>query len=55
MPYDWLIDREHINSPDEIISQLRREFSPVHRRFWPLAVPVTSLNLCMGITLVKTG
>src|SRR6266446_543815 len=55
MSFDWLIDREHINSPGEITGQLGREFSPVHRRFWPLAVPITSLNLCMGMILVKTG
>ena len=54
MSFDWLIHREHINSPDEIISQLRREFSLVHRRYWPIAVPVITLNLCMGMTLVKT-
>ena len=53
MPYKWLIDREHVNSPDEIIAQLQREFAPIHRRFWPLRVPVAFLNLCMGITLVR--
>lgn len=55
MSFDWLIHREHINSPDEILGQLKRKFLIEHRQFWPLAIPVTSLNLCLGMTLVKTG
>jgi SAM-dependent methyltransferase len=55
LPFDWFIHREHINSPDEIMGQLQRGFSTVHRQFWPLAAPIISLNLCLGMTLAKIG
>ena len=51
LPYRWLIRREHINSPSELISQLRERFDEFDREYFPLHVPVTNLNLCIGITL----
>jgi SAM-dependent methyltransferase len=49
--YDWLIQSEHINLPDEILAELAVLFEIQHRRFFPLLVPVVGLNLCIGLTL----
>jgi ubiquinone/menaquinone biosynthesis C-methylase UbiE len=50
-PYDWLIDSEHINRPDEIVDELARLFTIEGKRYFPLSIPVISLNLCIGLTL----
>jgi len=51
MPYMWLMRREHINSPAEIISVLRSGFDEIDRTYFPLGfVPVTTANLCLGLT-----
>ena len=49
--YDWFIACEHINLPDEIISELRSRFSIIHQSYWPLRIPIVSLNLVIGLTL----
>lgn len=49
--YDWFVACEHINLPDEIISELRSRFSIVHHTYWPLRVPIVNLNLVIGLTL----
>jgi hypothetical protein len=53
--YDWFIHREHLNSPDEILTLLRQRFTQVHSEYWPLRVPVVNMNLCIGITLRKAA
>jgi SAM-dependent methyltransferase len=50
-PYRWLIEREHLNRPAEIIEELRRLFAITDREFFPLKVPLIDLNLCIGLTL----
>jgi SAM-dependent methyltransferase len=51
MSYMWLMRREHINSPAEIISELRAGFEEIDRTYFPLGfVPVTTANLCLGVT-----
>lgn len=51
MPYMWLMRREHINSPAEIISVIRSGFEEIDRTYFPLGfVPVTTANLCLGLT-----
>ena len=50
-PYDWLIQSEHINLPEEIDQELRHHFSIEHRSFFPFLVPSVSINLCIGLTL----
>lgn len=50
MSYDVFIRREHINSPQEILSLLRERFTITHRRFFPLRIPFVDLNVCLGIT-----
>jgi ubiquinone/menaquinone biosynthesis C-methylase UbiE len=49
--YKWFIEREHINKPDEILHELEPYFSISHRCFFPFALPIVHLNLCIGITL----
>ena len=53
MSYDWFIFREHINSPEEILTLLRQRFKLLHCEYWPLKVPAVNLNLCIGVTLSK--
>jgi len=50
VPYGWLIRREHINNPKEIETELARRFRLSGRRFFPLQIPLISLNLCVGVT-----
>jgi SAM-dependent methyltransferase len=51
MPYMWVMRREHINSPPEIISVLREGFDEIDRTYFPLGlIPATSANLCLGLT-----
>ena len=55
LPYGWLIRREHINSPAEIVSVLNQHFNCIDRSFFPLLVPVVHLNLCIGMTFKPKG
>jgi SAM-dependent methyltransferase len=55
MPYGWFIGREHINSPDEILTLMTERFDEVDRTYFPLRVPVTTFNLCIGTTMKKRG
>ena len=49
--YKFVIEREHINTPAEILELLGERFEIVHRAFFPLGVPIVTLNLVMGLTL----
>ncbi|HWK44717.1 MAG TPA: class I SAM-dependent methyltransferase [Stellaceae bacterium] len=49
LPYGWLIRREHINSPGEIETELGKRFTLSRREYFPLGIPVISLNLCVGV------
>lgn len=51
--YDWLISIEHINRPDEIISELQKLFTIEEMSYFPLKIPSVTLNLCIGMVLVK--
>lgn len=53
VPYRWLVRREHINSPDEILQQIKREFEIFDTTYYPLKVPLVNLNLCIGVTARK--
>lgn len=50
-PYQWLIEREHINRPHEIFEELAPYFTIEQKSFFPLPVPFVFCNLCIGITL----
>jgi SAM-dependent methyltransferase len=49
--YDWFIKSEHINMPDEILDELSLYFDLFHRRFYPLLLPISYINLFIGLTL----
>jgi SAM-dependent methyltransferase len=49
--YRWLIEREHLNKPHEILSELRVYFKIWHRSFFPIPIPSVVCNLCIGLTL----
>jgi ubiquinone/menaquinone biosynthesis C-methylase UbiE len=49
--YRWFIEREHINSAREVVSELRARFVVRHRSFFPLGLPLMDANLCLGLTL----
>ncbi|MCC7518700.1 MAG: class I SAM-dependent methyltransferase [Verrucomicrobiae bacterium] len=51
-PYRWFIEREHLNRPGEILEELDRCFRVEQRRFFPLPIPMTWCNLCIGLRLV---
>jgi SAM-dependent methyltransferase len=49
--YRWFIEREHINLPDEIQSELAPYFTMSRQSYFPLKVPFRFCNLCIGLTL----
>jgi SAM-dependent methyltransferase len=49
--YDWFVECEHINSPQEILYELERWFEIEDKQFFPLRVPIVNLNLVIGLTL----
>lgn len=49
--YKWLIEREHINTPNEILEELEHYFHIEHRSFFPSIIPLVNCNLCIGVTL----
>jgi SAM-dependent methyltransferase len=53
LPYGWLIRREHLNSPAEILEVVKRRFTIFDRSFFPFLVPVIHMNLCIGLTARK--
>jgi SAM-dependent methyltransferase len=48
--YRWLIRREHINSPREILGEVGKRFEEIERRYFPFYVPIMNANLCIGVT-----
>ncbi|MBV9124692.1 MAG: class I SAM-dependent methyltransferase, partial [Planctomycetes bacterium] len=50
-PYQWFIEREHVNVPVEILGELRRYFQIRHRSFFPIPLPLLFCNLVIGLTL----
>lgn len=49
--YKWFYTREHINLPPEIREELKPYFRIEHREFFPLRVPIATVNLCIGYRL----
>lgn len=48
--YDWFINREHINVPDEIFEELQPYFLASKRTYFPLVAPVMTCNLFIAFT-----
>ena len=53
MKYNWLIRTEHINLPNEIISEIQKEFVIVKKSFFPFLLPFVFCNLCIGLDMMK--
>lgn len=53
MPYSWLMQREHLNSPAEVTSVVGKRFRRMDRKFFPLKIPIVNANLCVGLTYSK--
>jgi ubiquinone/menaquinone biosynthesis C-methylase UbiE len=51
--YQWFIEREHINRPDEIFEELLPYFKKVSATYFPIPIHVQSCNLCIGATFVS--
>ena len=51
-PYNWFIEREHLNRPGEILEELGRRFRLVQRSWFPVPLPMAWCNLCIGLKLV---
>ena len=52
--YKWFINREHINSPEEIIFCLEKFFYIIDVKYFPFNfLPYKNVNLCIGLTLKK--
>lgn len=51
--YDWLIKREHLNHPSEIINLLKQQFDILDIKYFPFIIKSINANLCIGITLQK--
>jgi SAM-dependent methyltransferase len=49
--YDWFIQREHINRPQEILGELQKLFTVEQNTFFPLRIPAVWCNLCIGLTV----
>jgi len=49
MPYKWLIEREHVNRPDEILEEATPYFSASRAAFFPFPFPFLFCNLIMGV------
>lgn len=49
--YRWFIEREHVSCPNEIIEELEKFFVVVKRNYFPFPLPVTQMNLVIGMIL----
>lgn len=50
-PYKWFIEREHINVPNEVISELTPYFRIERQSFYPIPIPCFWCNLVFGMKL----
>ena len=50
---DIVIKTEHINMPSEIIQETERYFIIEEKRYFPLLIPITTINLVIGLSMVK--
>jgi ubiquinone/menaquinone biosynthesis C-methylase UbiE len=50
--YDWFIQREHINLPDEIFEELSAFFTMTSSNYFPIPVNFQFCNLCIGANFI---
>jgi SAM-dependent methyltransferase len=53
MDYTPIVRNEHVSNYDEIVTELLTRFRAQTTRFFPFRIPVASINLCVGMRLVK--
>jgi len=53
MEYDWLIKTEHLNQPNEVLYEIKKKFSIIKKSYFPLVIPLSFCNLCIGLNMVK--
>ena len=46
--YQWFIQREHLNAPDEIFEELEPYFERRSAAYFPIPLPAQFCNLCVG-------
>jgi SAM-dependent methyltransferase len=49
--YDWFVACEHINHWSEILTELHKRFKVSNQIYFPLVVPIPTINLVIGLTL----
>lgn len=47
--YRWFINREHINSPEEILPEIAKNFQIERTSYFPSYLAINHLNLCLGV------
>jgi hypothetical protein len=52
MDYTPIIRNEHVSTLDEIVEELDRVFEVEARSFFPLRVPISTMNLCVSLRLL---
>jgi len=51
MDYKWFIERERINTPEEILFLIKNKFKIIDKKYFPFLIPSINFNLCLGLTL----
>jgi SAM-dependent methyltransferase len=51
--YDWCIKSEHVNSYKEVLEELNKYFIIAWRKFFPVDIPIYSVNLTLGLKCYK--
>ncbi len=46
-----VVENEHINSPNEIFCELEKRFKIIKTEYYPLKIPIVSVNLVIGLIL----
>jgi SAM-dependent methyltransferase len=52
MDYTPIVRNEHVSTVDEVLEEIVRLFEVRVRSFFPLRIPILTLNLCVGLRLV---
>lgn len=47
-PYDWFIQREHLNKPKEIFEEIAPYFNLQSSKYFPFLLPFIFCNICIG-------
>jgi SAM-dependent methyltransferase len=53
MEYTPIIRNEHVSTYTEIVHELKRDFTPSARAFFPIPVPISAINLAVALRLER--